>query len=181
MYSGVRTLLHNLGLDRDHFNTRYWNPFGDFIEPGMAVFIKPNIVAHEHTENKNIFSIITHGSVVRPILDYVCKALHGDGKIVIGDSQYIFSDFNKAMAVSHIEDLLEWYGGQTNIPIDRLDLRSNKGVRTYLYGKWGRQKVEEDTSGYRFVNLGDFSRFKGIDPEKLRIAVASHKNMRIPR
>jgi hypothetical protein len=52
-----------------------------------------------------------------------------------------------------------------------------QGVRTYLYGKWGRQKVERDPRGYRFVDLGDMSCFKDIDPGKLRIAIASYRNM----
>jgi hypothetical protein len=38
-------------------------------------------------------------------------------------------------------------------------------------------KIEHDPLGYQFVNLGDNSRFVGIDPSRLRIAVASHKNM----
>lgn len=177
VYEGVRKMLYRLGLDRDNFNTKDWNPLGELIKPGMTVFIKANTVTHEHDEGKDIFSVIVHASVVRPILDYVCKALKNDGRIIVGDSQLYYCDFQKAMQISQIDKLLEWYAGQTNIPIECYDLRINKAYRTWLYGRWGRSKVEQDPRGYRFVDLADKSAFKGIDPQKLRMEIASYKNM----
>ena len=44
------------------------------------------------------------------------------------------------------------------------------------FDKW-RKKVEQDPRGYRFVDLGDKSCFNDIDPKRLRIAIASYKNM----
>ena len=177
IYPAIRNLLYRLNLDRYNFGTKEWSPFRDLIRPGMTVFIKPNTVSHKHTDHKEIFSVITHGSILRPILDYVCKALKGAGKIIIGDSQSLFSDFDKAMDVSKIGELVEWYRNQTKIPIECIDLRLHKGVRTYLYGKWGRKAVKQDSKGYRFVDLGDFSYFKGVDPARLRIAIADHRSM----
>jgi uncharacterized protein (DUF362 family) len=178
VYAGVRDVLCRLGLDTAHFGTPAWNPFGEFIRPGMTVFVKPNTVVHVHERGKDIFGVINHASVVRPILDYVCRALKGQGRIILGDCQLYMSDFDKAMDVSGIGQLLGWYRGQTRIPIECFDLRINKGYRTYLYGRWGRRKVEQDPRGYTFVDLADKSCFKGVDPMKLRIAVASHKEMR---
>jgi uncharacterized protein (DUF362 family) len=178
VYAGLRDLLRRLGLDPARFGTPDWNPFGDFIKPGMTVFIKPNTVVHEHAQGKDIFGVINHASVVRPVLDYVCKALGGQGRIVLADCQLYMSDFDKAMKASGIGDLLTWYRTQTSIPIENFDLRMNKGCRTYLYGRWGREKIEHDPRGYRFVDLAERSCFHGIDPLRLRIAVASYKNMR---
>jgi len=177
VYEGVRNLLYSLGLDRDNFNTKQWNPFGELVKPGMTVFIKANTVTHEHDEGKDIFSVIIHASVVRPILDYVCKALKHEGRIIVGDSQLYYCDFEKAMQISQMGKLLEWYAGQTKVPFECYDLRINRAYRTWLYGRWGRAKVEQDPRGYRFVDLADKSAFKGIDPKKLRIEIASYKNM----
>jgi uncharacterized protein (DUF362 family) len=177
IYSCIREILHQLRMDEEHFNAKEWNPFGEIISPGMTVFIKPNTVIHYHAQKKDIFSLIIHPSVLRPILDYVCIALKGQGKIIIGDSQLIFSSFDKAYEVSGIRKLVDWYRQQTSIPIECFDLRTERGVRTWLYGKWGRKTVKQDPRGYRFVDLGEVSYFKDIDPKKLRIAIASYKNM----
>lgn len=178
IYDGVRNALRALELDKENFDTAHWNPFGEIIEPGMTVFIKPNTVVHEHErKGEDVFSLIVHGSVLRPVLDYVCVALQNRGRIIIGDSQLIFCDFNKAMAISQINELLAWYKGKTSIPIECFDLRTEKTVRSYLYGRWKRVPVNQDPMGYKFVDLGEQSYFKDIDPSRLRIGVASHKNM----
>lgn len=178
VYGAVRALLIRLKLDAANVGTSRWNPLGEFIRPGMAVFIKPNTVSHVNLIGEDLFSVIVHASILRPILDYVCKALEGRGRIVIGDSQVIFAEFEPAMQRSGIQELLEWYRRQTSIPIECYDLRQERGVRTYLFGKWGRKRVEQDPRGYQIVDLGEESYFRGIDPNRLRIAIASYKKMR---
>ena len=177
VYAGVRETLYRLGLDQENFGTSTWNPFKEIIKPGDTVFIKPNTVRHHHVKKKDVFSVIVHGSILRPLLDYVCIALENEGRIIVGDSQTIHSRFDKVMVVTQIENLIEWYRTQTPVPIKCFDLRICRGVRTWLYGKWGRKPVEQDPRGYRFVDLGKWSCFNGIDPRRLRIAIASHKNM----
>jgi uncharacterized protein (DUF362 family) len=177
VYAGVREVLYKLDLDKKNFNTAHWNPFKEIIKPGMTVFIKPNTVRHYHTGGGDVLSVIVHASILRPILDYVCIALKNKGKIIIGDSQVIFGHFDKAWDKALITQLLSWYKRQTSIPIEFFDLRLVRGVRSWLFGKWGRKKIEQDPLGYTFVDLGDLSCFKDIDPKRLRIAIASHKNM----
>lgn len=177
VYGAIRDTLRLCGLDQEHFGTPDWNPFGEMIRPGMTVFIKPNTVSHENLANHDLFSVIVHASVLRPILDYVCLALKGQGRIVIGDSQVIFAQFEPAMERSGIKDLLQWYRKRTPIPIECFDLRIVRGVRSWMYGRWARKKVEQDPLGYEIVDLGRESYFQGIDPARLRIAIASHKNM----
>ncbi len=79
--------------------------------------------------------------------------------------------------MAQIKDLQKWYATQTSIPIECIDLRKNRAVRTWLYGRWGRKTVDQDPKGYTFVNLKDRSSFNGINPRRLRIAVANHRNM----
>ncbi|MGA2204234.1 MAG: DUF362 domain-containing protein [Terriglobales bacterium] len=177
VYHYVRETLRRLGLDRENFNTPAWNPLKEVIEPGMMVFVKPNTVRHFHIQGKNIFSIIIHASVMRPMLDYINIALNGKGRIVIGDAQVIFGHFDEAMAASQIDQLVAWYREQTPVPIELFDLRIYRAVPSWMGGERARAKVEEDPRGYTFINLGQHSHFEGIDPKLLRINIASHKDM----
>lgn len=177
IYSGVRALFHRLKLDHEHYGSASWNPLKHVVQPGMTVFIKPNTVRHFHVDGGDVQSVIVHASVLRPILDYVILALKDEGRIIVGDSQVLFGRFDEAYKVAQIDKLLDWYRDRTNIPIECFDLRLVEGHRTYMWGKWGRRSVAQDQRGYTFVNLGDLSAFRDIDPKRLRIAIASHKNM----
>lgn len=177
IYAKIRDMFYLLGLDAENFNNKNWNPLKDIVKPGMNVFIKPNLVQHYHLKNQNIFSVIVHACILRPIMDYVVIALKNEGRITIGESQIVFGQFDKAMEISQINALLDWYRNKVSIPIDCIDLRFNRAVRTWLYGKWGRTRVQKDDHGYRLIDLGDLSCFKDVDPKKIRIGIASYKNM----
>jgi len=178
IYDHVRQILYKSGLDKENFNTPNWNPFKDIVKPGMTVFLKPNTVRHYHMDGKEVFSIIIHASVMRPVLDYILKALNGSGRIIIGDSQVLFGRFKEAYSISQIDKMLDWVREKNpKVPIECFDLRIVQGVRTYMYGKWGREKVEQDPRGYSWVNVGDKSAFKDIDPKKLRIVYCNYKEM----
>ena len=178
VYPAVRSALHDLGLHTGKPGSTAWNPLGSLVKPGMTVLIKPNTVMHAHGRGGSMTSVVVHASVLRPILDYVSSALEGQGRIIVGDSQLLFSDFSKAMQVSGIADLVAWYRDKTPIPIELLDFRKVRGARSWLYGKWRRIPVNGDPRGYVRVELGERSLFHGIDPASLRIAVASHREMK---
>ena len=177
IYHYVRETLYRLGLDKENFNTPAWNPFKDVVEPGMMVFLKPNTVRHFHVRGKNIFSVIIHASVVRPVLDYISIALQDRGRIIIGDAQVIFGHFDEAMAISQIDQLVNWYQKQTPVPIELYDLRIYRAVPSWLGGQRARARVEQDPRGYKWINLGKYSHFEGIDSKVLRINIASNKFM----
>ena len=89
-FLSIRETLALLGLDRNNFGKPGWNPFGGFIKTGDTVVIKPNLVSHYNWGYrlglKDTDSLITHGSVIRAVIDYVVIALAGKGTIIIGDS-----------------------------------------------------------------------------------------------
>ena len=178
VYHYVRETLYRLGMDSDNFDTPAWNPLKEIIQPGMMVFIKPNTVRHFHIQGKEIFSVIIHASVLRPMLDYINIALNGRGRIIIGDAQVIFGHFDEAMAIAQIDELVKWYRQQTPVPIELFDLRIYRAVPSWVGGQRARAKVEQDPRGYQFVNLGRHSHFEGMDPKILRINIASHKDMK---
>ena len=37
-----------MGLDKEHYGTKDWNPFAGIIKAGNAVVIKPNFVIHHN-------------------------------------------------------------------------------------------------------------------------------------
>src|SRR5688572_30241490 len=76
VYTCVRETLHLAGLDREHYGTAQWNPLGEFIKPGQFVLLKPNMISEKHPRDpEGWIYVITHGSVIRAVADYVWKAL----------------------------------------------------------------------------------------------------------
>ncbi len=177
VYRYVRETLYRLGLDLEHYGTASWNPLGSIVQPGMTVLVKPNTVRHYHIDGKDIFSVIIHASVLRPMLDYIVIALKGQGRIIIGDSQVLFGHFDEALKKAQIDELLDWYRAHTSVPIECFDFRIYRRVRTWMYGEWGRKTVKADPRGYSTIDLGAESNFRDIDPNILRINVASTREM----
>jgi len=121
--------------------------------------------------------VIVHASVLRPILDYVVKALKHEGRIIVGDSQLYYCDFDKAMKLAHRQapDVVCRHHPRSL----RVLRHAHEPCRPDLDVRpLGAAKVEQDPRGYRFIDLKDKSAFEGIDPKRLRIAIASYKNMR---
>lgn len=87
-YAGVRELFRLMRMDEANFGRASWNPLGEIIRPGDHVFIKPNFVRH-YNHVGGIEPLITQGSVIRAVLDYVHIATKDSGLITIGDSPYL--------------------------------------------------------------------------------------------
>src|SRR5258708_33649494 len=95
VFATVRDAFHLLGLDRDFFGTPNWNPLREIVRPGDRVVIKPNWVSHSHELNDSWEQIITHGSVIRAVIDYAQLALSGHGTISLADGPMLNSDFSE--------------------------------------------------------------------------------------
>jgi uncharacterized protein (DUF362 family) len=165
-YGEVRNLLHKLGLDNEHYNTGSWNPLGEMIKPGNSVFIKPNFVSHFNPVS-SVESLITQGSMIRALLDYVYIALKGKGKICIGDAPSIEADFKSIRQITGLDKIAEYYSDKAVKP-DIIDLRKETG-----YTKMGRlieQPLEGDPLGYSPVDLKNESALVSImgDHKKFR-------------
>ncbi len=48
-----------MDLYKENFNTKYWDPFRNLINPGDMVVLKPNMVMHEN-ENKKFSTVFQH-------------------------------------------------------------------------------------------------------------------------
>jgi uncharacterized protein (DUF362 family) len=151
-YAQVRELFHTLGMDEENYGKDTWNPLGEVIKPGMSVFIKPNFVRHYNLVG-GVECMITHGSVIRAVLDYVYIALNGKGRISIGDSSYLDADFDKIVRYTGVDKVADYYNAKGGMHIDLVDLRQYMG-RVRLIGGVDRHVLSGDPLGYSIVDLG---------------------------
>lgn len=159
IYEGFRNLLFLMGLDKENWNTKNWNPFKNFIFPKQKVLIKPNMVMH-----RNILTSITHPSLIRVIIDYVLIALNGEGEIIIGDAPLQECNFVKLIEKSGYIDVCNFYLSRS-INLRLIDFRTERllykrdiATKTDRYIKTIRLKG--DPKGYTVINLGEKSFFK---------------------
>jgi uncharacterized protein (DUF362 family) len=162
VYGMVRKLFYNLGYDIENYSTVAWNPLKHLISPGDNVVIKPNLAKHEHhMGDEGLLCTITHGSVLRPIIDYVNIALQGKGSIIICDTPFEYADFSKMCEVTGIKDTIT-YLKQKGYSIELRDLR--KYITKFYSGNKTRQYEQNgDPSGYVVVDIKDQSEFHELD------------------
>lgn len=177
-YPAVRKCLRLLGYDSGHYGTADWNPLGSIVKPGDHVFIKPNLVTHEYrkscNQNGNIFSIITHPSVIRPIVDYVAIALKGKGKITIGDNPCVDANFQEILDQTGLDRLAQYACETWNIPCSVHDLRPRITEDLKYYGfKSHTTPQPGDPLGTVTVDLGKKSYFHDVNPMLFRGAFSN--------
>jgi len=165
VYNAVRNTLFLLGLDKDNFDTPQWNPFKDIVKPTNTVVIKPNFVLSKHNKGGNLFSIITHPSIIRAVVDYAYIALAGKGKIIIADAPQMDCNFKELLKITNLETIKEIYKKELNFDIEIYDLRNfwldKKGNSKNIYSI-NRHKLPGDPLGGVLVNLGKQSLFYGV-------------------
>lgn len=156
-YDGVRRLLLTLGLDAAHAGTPDWNPLGDLIQPGMTVVLKPNFVLSRHKTGGDLWSIITHPSVLRAVADYAWIALAGRGTLLIADAPQYDCDFSELRQAGGLDAVEAFYAAQ---PGPRFGIRD---LRRY----WSRRRHQPsmleplagDPEGTVRVNLSEEGAF----------------------
>jgi uncharacterized protein (DUF362 family) len=160
-YDLVRRVFRGMRLDPDHLDTAQWNPLGGVVRPGDTVVLKPNLVLHSHSWGMDVKSVVTHGSVVRAVLDYVTIALRGDGKIIIGDAPLQSCDFESVTALTGIRGVVDYYASRV-IPVELVDFRKVESRFTADGVVDSRTALEGDPLGTTPVDLGGLSRLAGI-------------------
>jgi uncharacterized protein (DUF362 family) len=173
VYAGVRELFKTLGLDRENFGSPEWNPLGRLIVRGMTVVIKPNFVLSGHKERKDIFSVITHPSVLRVVADFCWIALRGSGRIIIADAPQYDCNWDQLSTKLHLDELSGFFSSWEGVSFDILDLRSY----------WSRGKhfnsmkihLPGDPKGSMVFNLGRYSALFEIDNSRNFYGAVYHR------
>jgi uncharacterized protein (DUF362 family) len=160
VYTAVRKLFKTLLLDKDNYGLKEWNPLGEIISPGDRVVIKPNFVMDRHYTNGDYNSVVTHGSVIRAVMDYIAIALQFEGQIVIADAPMIDNDFNRIVQYTGIEGIIDFYARQ-GLAVKLYDLRvENVEMHDGLIVR--RFKLPGDPKGYITIDLASNSEFASV-------------------
>jgi uncharacterized protein (DUF362 family) len=163
VYGLVRDLLRQMRLDEANIDRPEWNPLGDVIRPGDRVVIKPNWVTHTHyLGNDHLYSTIVHGSVLRPLVDYVKLALGDTGEIVIADNPVEGADFEKIMAFTGARSMVDTLKQRGYRQLSVADLRP-RALRERKNGEFYYETQAGDPLGYTTIDLGKDSLFAEFD------------------
>ena len=158
IYRGVRELFRLYGLDTERFNTPEWNPLRKFIRPGDHVLLKPNLIKETHPRDpQGWMYMITHGSVIRAVADYVAIALQGRGEIIVADAPQTDSSFRAICDLLRLDEIRSHFVRRgTKFAI--VDLRKYEWTaRNDIVVS--RRELEGDPSGYVLFDLGRDSLF----------------------
>jgi uncharacterized protein (DUF362 family) len=181
VYPMIRELFLLLGLDRSNFGTRDWNPLGEFISQGDKVVIKPNFVTDLHRDHPDWLeaqlALFTHGSVLRPIVDYAFKACGEEGRITICDSpleEPREQSFQNVALLSGAQSMVSDLS-QRGVPVRLLDLRDG------LHASFGSIRRTKsfcgDPLGYSVIDLGTDSLLEEIVEDYKRFETGEWKKV----
>lgn len=162
-YEGVRDVLRLLKFDEEHLGQKDWNPLGGIISPGDTVVLKPNFVRDfRETHPGHEDCLLTHGSVIRAVLDYVFIALKGEGRIIVADAPQNDADFEGICRIVGLDEIKDFYHREANFEIEIYDLRPEKAHK--VNGViCGHDKLPGDPAGYVKVDLGRHSTFAEVE------------------
>jgi len=162
VYPAVRDALHLAGCDTARFDTPQWNPLGHCIRPGNTVFVKPNMIAHKHKLNDDWEYVITHGSVIRAVVDYAVIALEGQGRILIGDGPQTDSLWDNIVARMGLAEIAAACAAKPGLTIELVDLRDEHWItKDGIYVE--RVKLPGDPNGKVAFDLGRQSMLAELD------------------
>jgi len=170
-YLGVRECFRLARLDVANYNTVHWNPLADLIRPRETVLLKPNLVKEGHPRDPQGWQyVLTHGSIVRAVADYVWKALEGRGKIIVADAPQTDSSFAAITRVLGLDEIQNYYQ-QKGLAFELIDLRREEwtnrdGViveRRTLPGDPYGDVAFDLANGSEFVDHHGAGRYYGAD------------------
>jgi uncharacterized protein (DUF362 family) len=162
IYGAVRELLIKLNLDKENYGTKKWNPLGSLIKPGEKVVLKPNFVSEPKSEDVDYMSIITHSSIIRPIIDYCQIALQGEGELTIADAPQFDSNFEKIKKITKIDDMIQYLNKNSPIKINLVDLRQERvEIENGIITK--KIFMDGDPKGSTIINLKEKSAFNPVE------------------
>lgn len=125
-YEAVRGCFRTAGLDAAHLETPEWNPLRDSIRPGETVLVKPNMVHQRHPRDPEGWRyVITHGSVIRAVADYVWKAIGPTGKIILADAPQTDASFSEMTRLLGLDIIRDFYRAR-GMSFELIDLRQEE-------------------------------------------------------
>jgi uncharacterized protein (DUF362 family) len=159
-YRAVREVFRLAGLDAARVGTSSWNPLGAIIRPGERVVLKPNLIKDVHPRDAQGWRyLMTHGSVVRAVADFVWKALDGRGHVVICDAPQTDTSFAGVRRVLQLDAICDHFR-RRGLDMDLIDLRG-EAWRVADGVVVERLQQQGDPAGCIAYDLGARSEFVG--------------------
>lgn len=176
VYNAVRECFLGLELDIKNFGKSNWNPLGEIIKNGDTVLLKPNWVSHKNNNhNFGLECLITHPSVLRPVIDYTIKALGDKGKILIGDAPIQGADIKELFKKSHLEELFDFYK-KKGIYIEIYDFRLYESLGRH--GVYNKKCIINQNEMAVEIDLGNLSSFNTIDNQNRVYQVMDYPSLK---
>jgi hypothetical protein len=124
VYDGVRRLFAEAGLDAARFGSREWNPLGAHVRPGSSVFVLCNFVYHRRSQESplDFAAKCIHGSVLRPVLDYLLLAVGPAGRVTFGNAPLQSCVWSRVLEETGASRVAEFYRSRSR-PVAAKDLR----------------------------------------------------------
>jgi uncharacterized protein (DUF362 family) len=175
VYVAVRASLWSLGLDAENFGNAEWNPLGALTPRGSRIVLKPNFIRHWNPNpdprpgHATVESVITHGAVLRAMVDYAFLAAGVEGSVTIAEAPQHDCDFEKIREIAGLDELVRFYEDELGRELEIIDLR--REWVTYRDAVIiERHPLPGDPQGYRMIDLGRSSVFEtsGLDPQRFR-------------
>ncbi len=159
-YEGLRRFFALCGFDSPNYGGKLWNPLGWLVRPGNTVVLKPNLLAESHPRDPEGWRyVLTHGSFIRAVADYVWIALNGRGRIIVCDAPQTDSNFRAICQRLGLDQIAEFYRSR-GLQFELIDLRQEEwdaqgGAVIH------RRKLAGDPRGGIAFDLGPCSEFSG--------------------
>ena len=181
-YAAVRQVLADLALDGPNAGTTMWNPLQHYIGKGQRALIKPNWVLHANHRDGSLESLITHTSVMRPVLDYIVHAMQGVGTVDIADAPLQGCELSELLRRAKVEALVASYRKRfPGVAFNILDLRRTtlQKAGTNFTRRESRLFQDGDPRGYALVDLGQTSVLKDIqhNAKRFKVSMYDHRLM----
>ncbi len=166
VYELVRSGLLASGFDRQHAGTPDWNPLAALVPRAGLVVIKPNLVLESASRRKFDGSIVTHGSVIRPLIDYIRLAGGPDVQILVGDVPLQGADFEELVAENGLAELVRALKERGDSNLVLADLRRERALVDTAGFIRRIEALPGDPRGYREVDVGGASLLEGLPAEQ---------------
>lgn len=176
-YALVRRALASFGLDRARFGTADWNPLRSLVPTEGGVVLKPNLVLEATRSGDPADALVTHGSVVRVLVDYVRLAAGDRVDILIADVPLQGADFDRIVQQNGLRTMVDILTARGDRRLSLLDLRRERAV-VDASGFISRiEPLPGDPRGYQEVDVAAGSRLEGLPPEKFEgFAVTDYRH-----
>lgn len=162
-YATVREALRALTLDAPRYGSRDWNPLGAVIRPGDTVVLKPNFVRDfRETQPGDGDCLVTHGAVIRAVLDFAYIALQGRGRLIVADAPQNDADFSVIRRIAGLEAIVDLFTRELGFTVEIIDLRPERAIKVDGVIV-GHERLAGDPAGYVAVDLGMNSAFCEVE------------------